>query len=62
MGIVFYLPGGFEDDEAARAAMAARDLAHREEMKEMKKKLKGLEEKVALHNEQEILANNIAYV
>ena len=29
------MPGGFEDDEAARAAIAARDLVHREEVEKM---------------------------
>ena len=30
------MPGGFEDYEAASAAMAARDLGHREEMGKVK--------------------------
>ena len=29
------MPGGFEDDEVVRAAIAARDLAHREEMEKV---------------------------
>ena len=34
------MPGGFEDDEVVRAAIAARDLAHREEMEKVKRKMK----------------------
>ena len=53
------MPGGFEDNEAVRAAIAARDLVHREEMekmKEMERKYqqqiyKGRYEQVALVNE-----------
>ena len=33
------MPGGFEDGEAVRAAIAALDLAHREEMEKMKKEM-----------------------
>ena len=34
------MPGGFVDDEAVRTAMAAMDLAHREEMEKVKKEMK----------------------
>ena len=34
--MVCHIPGGFEDYEAARAAMAARDIAHREDMEKVK--------------------------
>ena len=34
--MVLYMPGGVEDYEAARAAIAARDLAHQEEMEKVK--------------------------
>ena len=34
------MTGGFEDDEAVRAAIAARDLAHREEMETVKREMK----------------------
>ena len=58
-GCVVNMPGGFEDNEAVRAAIAARDLVHREEMekmKEMERKYqqqiyKGRYEQVALVNE-----------
>ena len=30
------MPGGFEDNEALRAAIAARDLVHREDMEKIK--------------------------
>ena len=33
------MPGGFGDDEAMRAALAAMDLAHREEMEKVKKEI-----------------------
>ena len=33
------MPGGFEDDEVVRAAIAARDLAHREEMENVKREM-----------------------
>ena len=42
------MPDGIEsDEEAARDAMDARDLANREEMDEMKKVMKGLERQLA---------------
>ena len=33
------MPGGLKDDEAVRAAIAARDLAHREEMENVKREM-----------------------
>ena len=39
------MPGDFEDDEAVRAAISARDLAHREEMEKVKREMKKMERK-----------------
>ena len=39
------MPGGLKDDEAVRAAIAARDLAHREEMETVKREMKEMERK-----------------
>ena len=43
------MPGGFEDDVTARAAMAARDLTHREEMKEGKRGMRDGETACSSH-------------
>ena len=39
------MPGGLKDDEAVRAAISARDLAHREEMEKVKREMKKMERK-----------------
>ena len=39
------MPGGVEDDEAVRAAIAARDLAHREAIEKVKREMKKTERK-----------------
>ena len=40
------MPGGFEYDETVRAVMAARDLAHREEV-EVKSEMREMERELA---------------
>ena len=52
---------GVDRDYIAEAEMDARDLTYREQMQEMNRELKWLEETVTRRNQGELLANNVAY-